>query len=898
MNDTPRSKSVPANRPCLAMMETLEGRTLLCATDHEIAAFPASHLAGEYVAGVSATSLLAGTGTVSAQVAPSLAAATGVIAGLPAGWASRDIGSGVRAGSTTETAGGAYTVVGGGTDIYGAADSFRFAYGVLNGDGQIIARVDSVQLTHASAKAGVMIRESLAANSRNGSVVIKGGTGAVMQSRTATADPTNYNKVNGPAAPEWVKLVRAGDKLTGYYSADGATWQSLGTRTIAMSSTVYVGLAVTAHDAAKLNTSSFSNVSVVPAGHPGSGAWTGTGVDIGNVGKAGYSSTGADGTVTVAGAGADIWNSSDAFRFNYQKLTGDGSIVARVTSQQNTDPWAKAGIMLRETLATNSKFAFAAVTPANGTFFGSRTSTGGMAKRVATSSYSLPLWLKLTRTGSTIVGYRSTNGTTWTELGRATISMNGTVHVGLAVTSHRAGTLSTAKFDNVAVTVPTPQPPPTGSYEWTPLFNGQNLDGFYTYTERQGTDNDTKGYFKVENGMIHATDLPAGSTAEFGYLATSQTYSNYHLRFQYKWGEKKFNPRLNTVRDAGVLFHVNGADQLWPQSVEAQIQEGDTGDLWLLGVSGKEPTATVTVENQSVNPRKFKAGGTAYTQRGNRIVKGSTPESLTDWNTVEVIAEGQNATVMVNGVVVMRMTNLRRPDPNDSSRLVALTRGRIAFQTEGAEIFYRDIQIRQVGQTSAPTGASTIFDGTSTAGLIKRDGSTGAIPWTIQNGALVVKPGSGDVRTKQSFAGDYRLHVEFRTNVRADSVTEQDRGNSGIGLAGSYEVQVLDSYNRAIADQNDLGAIYGIANPDVNAALPAGVWQSYDIDFTAAKWEGTTKVADARLTVRLNGVLIQDNVAVPNSTYTFEAEQPGARPIIFQDHANSVEYRNIWLAPK
>jgi N-acetylneuraminic acid mutarotase len=518
MNDTARSKSVPANRLCLAMMETLEGRTLLCATDHEIAAFPASHLAGEYVAGVSVTSLLAGTGAVSAQVAPSLAAATVVTAGLPAGWASRDIGSGVRAGSTTETASDTYTIVGGGTDIYGAADSFRFAYGVLNGDGQVIARVDSVQLTHASAKAGVMIRESLAANSRNVSVVIKGGTGAVMQSRTATAGPTNYSKVNGPAAPEWVKLVRAGDKLTGYYSADGTTWQSLGTTTIAMSSTVYIGLAVTAHDATKLNTSSFSNVSVVPAGHPGSGAWTGTSVDIGNVGKAGYSSTGADGTVTVAGAGADIWNSSDAFRFNYQKLTGDGSIVARITSQQNTDPWAKAGIMLRETLATNSKFAFVVITPANGTFFGSRTSTGGMAKRNATSSYSLPLWLKLTRTGSTIVGYRSTNGATWIESGRATISMNGTVHVGLAVTSHRAGTLSVAKFDNVALTTQAPRwlslaAAPVPKYEHAGMAVGGKLysfGGFYNTAIAATTKSEV--YDPATNKWTAIRDMPEAIT--------------------------------------------------------------------------------------------------------------------------------------------------------------------------------------------------------------------------------------------------------------------------------------------------------------------------------------------------------------------------------------------------
>lgn len=658
-----------------------------------------------------------------------------------------------------------------------------------------------------------------------------------------------------------------------------------GTNTIWLASTGAAGANV---DSVKIT----ANVTVTPA--PASGAWTGTGLDIGNVGRAGSSSTASStGVVTITGSGADIWASSDAFRFHYQPLTGDGTIVARVTSQQDTDPWAKAGIMFRETLAANSKFAFAAVTPDNGTFYSQRSGTGGSATRSASVSYSGALWLKLARTGNMIASFRSTNGTTWTQTGSYTVSMTANVYVGLAVTSHKAGTLSTVKFDNVSVST-APVAEPTG---WTPLFNGQNLNGFYTYTESQGKNNDTKGYFKVTDGTIHVTDLPTGSRAEFGYLATNATYANYHLRFQFKWGTKKFAPRANVVRDAGVLFHLNGADQLWPQSVEAQIQEGDTGDLWLLGTPGKEPTANVTVANPSAYPRVYKTGGTAYTQRGGRIVKGAEPETLTGWNTVEVIAEGQNAVVMVNGVIVMRMTNLQRPDPNNSSGLVALTGGRIGFQTEGAEVFYRDIEIRQLGQTPAPAGAVKIFDGTSTSNFVKRDGTTGAVGWTVQNGALVVKPGSGDIRTKQSFAGDYKLHVEFKTNVKADSVTEQDRGNSGIGLAGSYELQVLDSYGRALSGTNDLGAVYGIANAATNAALPAGVWQSYDIEFTNARWNGSTKTANARVTVRLNGVLILDDIAIPTSTFTFQTEQPGARPIIFQDHANAVQYRNIWLIP-
>ena len=448
---------------------------------------------------------------------------------------------------------------------------------------------------------------------------------------------------------------------------------------------------------------------------------------------------------------------------------------------------------------------------------------------------------------------------------------------------------------------PTPEPAlpsPELSYEWTKLFNGVDLDGFYTYTESQGIDNDTAGYFKVADGSIHATDLPDGETVDFGYIATNESYSNFHLRFQYQWGGKKFAPRASVVRDAGLLFYMNGTDQLWPMSVETQIQENDTGDLWLLGSAGKEASAKVTVTDADANLPKYKVGGETMTQQGGRIVKSALAESLTSWNTVEVFADGQRATVVVNGTVVMRMTDIAQPDPEDPSKLIPLTSGKIAFQTEGAEVFYRDIEIRSLNAVNAPNGASTIFDGSDTTAFVPRaDEDADTIDWTVKDGAMTVKPGSGDIVTREHFEGDYRLHLEFRTNPKRDSVREQDRGNSGIGLAGSYEVQVLDSYDRAIDGMNDLGAIYGVANPAVNAALPAGVWQAYDIDFTAAQWLDGEKTADARISVWLNGTLIHDDVAMPESTFTFEPEQAGPQSIIFQDHGNTVSYRNIWIMP-
>jgi hypothetical protein len=140
--------------------------------------------------------------------------------------------------------------------------------------------------------------------------------------------------------------------------------------------------------------------------------------------------------------------------------------------------------------------------------------------------------------------------------------------------------------------------------------------------------------------------------------------------------------------------------------------------------------------------------------------------------------------------------------------------------------------------------------------------------------------------------------VEFEIPPTSPDRAEQDRGNSGIGLAGSYELQILDSFDHTLSGANDLGAIYSIADATTNAALPAGVWQTYDAVFTAPRFDASgTKIANARITAHLNGVLVQDNVEVPNTTLTFEPEAPGLRPIVLQDHGHAVRFRNIWVDP-
>lgn len=173
--------------------------------------------------------------------------------------------------------------------------------------------------------------------------------------------------------------------------------------------------------------------------------------DIGSVAAAGSASY-TSGTFSMSGSGSDIWNNSDNFQYVYQPLNDDGTIVARVASQSNSNPWAKAGVMVRETLAAGSRHAFMAITPGNGVAFQNRTSTGGSSNNTNTGSNTAPYWVKLVRSSSTFTGYASSNGSNWTQIGSTTASMASSVYIGLAVTSHNDGTLSTATFDNVSVT--------------------------------------------------------------------------------------------------------------------------------------------------------------------------------------------------------------------------------------------------------------------------------------------------------------------------------------------------------------------------------------------------------------------------------------------------------------
>lgn len=155
----------------------------------------------------------------------------------------------------------------------------------------------------------------------------------------------------------------------------------------------------------------------------------------------------------------------------------------------------------------------------------------------------------------------------------------------------------------------------------------------------------------------------------------------------------------------------------------------------------------------------------------------------------------------------------------------------------------------------------------------------------------------GDIRTKQAF-GDFRLHAEFRVPKLPDDVTGQDRGNSGIYLQERYEIQILDSFGVEKLAPNDAASIYNKKAADLNAATAPETWQTYDIDFRAARFDTEgRKTDDARVTVVWNGRKVHDNVAVDGPTGGGDAESAATGAIRLQDHGNKVRFRNLWIEP-
>jgi hypothetical protein len=264
---------------------------------------------------------------------------------------------------------------------------------------------------------------------------------------------------------------------------------------------------------------------------------------------------------------------------------------------------------------------------------------------------------------------------------------------------------------------------PASQDEWTSLWNGRNLDGWATWIAKPSPSSNVPGLARDADGK-YTEPIGAGrdplqiftvvpdvdgkpairiSGEAFGELRTTQSFKDYHLRLQFKWGEKKWPPRdgANTARDSGLLYHVHAAPgaegRTWARSIELQIQEHDVGDLYAVGsaiaVRAKSRPGTQPLAYE-YNP----AGDwTFFSQNqgaSGRCIKQPDAERATgEWNTVELVCLRDDCIHIVNGTVVMRLHGPMRidtavPTPVDS--------GPIILQSEGAEVFYRDIQVRPI----------------------------------------------------------------------------------------------------------------------------------------------------------------------------------------------------------
>jgi hypothetical protein len=219
------------------------------------------------------------------------------------------------------------------------------------------------------------------------------------------------------------------------------------------------------------------------------------------------------------------------------------------------------------------------------------------------------------------------------------------------------------------------------------LFDGSNLDSFDTFLKTKGLNSDPDHVFKLENGMIHI------SGKEMGYLITRQSYHDFYLRAEFKWGDGTYGEREGKARDSGILFNVQGEQKVWPRSIEFQITEGGTGDFWMTdgaALTGRNGERVTGPAGSSLKIDHFGKGPTQNVV-GFRDAVGDLEKPHGQWNVLELVTQGNDVKQYVNGKLANEGTD---PSPAE---------GKILFQSEGSEVFFRDIRLyplKQLGRSN------------------------------------------------------------------------------------------------------------------------------------------------------------------------------------------------------
>jgi hypothetical protein len=216
-----------------------------------------------------------------------------------------------------------------------------------------------------------------------------------------------------------------------------------------------------------------------------------------------------------------------------------------------------------------------------------------------------------------------------------------------------------------------------------PLFNGKNFNGFDTLLKNHGINNDPDKVFQIENGALHI------SGEEFGGLVTKKEYGNYYLRAEFKWGEKTYPPRVGTARDSGIQYNITGPLKVWPHMMEFQINEGGTGDMWVVNGNGITINGQTYQSTSEPGPKQYiriahVGRGALVNTTGYRDPIDDLEKPHGEWNILDLVVDHNRILYFVNGKLAISGTD------------ATADHGKILFQCEGAEVYFRNMQIARL----------------------------------------------------------------------------------------------------------------------------------------------------------------------------------------------------------
>jgi fibronectin type 3 domain-containing protein len=419
--------------------------------------------------------------------------------------------------------------------------------------------------------------------------------------------------------------------------------------------------------------------------------------DVGSVGVAGDAAT-ADGTFTVKGAGVDIWDSADSFHYVYQPLNGNGQIIARVVTQQNTDPWALAGVMIRESTAAGSREAIAAITPGNGVAFTWRSSTGGSSSYTSGSAGTVPIWLKLVRNGTAITAFRSANGTSWTQFASTTLSMATSVTMGLAVTSHNNPVLAVDTFDSVSSVGSADTTPPVVSAIAVSALNQNGAT--ITWTTNEPADSQL---------AFGPTTAYGGLTTLNGSLVTahSQVISGLDASATYHFQVRSRDAAGNLATAADQTFTTPAPPDTVAPSAPTNL--GATASTATqVGLSWTAADDNVLVTGYLVKrdgTQIARTNGTSYTDGG------LAPGSAHSYTVVAVDAAGNQSPESAPASVTLPADTTAPTAPgNLTASAVGTTQVSLTWTAATDDVGVTGYRIRRTGLSASTTGATTYLD--------------------------------------------------------------------------------------------------------------------------------------------------------------------------------------------